>query len=99
MFNANAYVYMLASRQNGTLYTGVANDLVARVFQHRSGVGSKFVMRYAVHRLVWFEGHDLYAAAVTREVRIKRWRRAWKIALIEAENKDWRDLYPEIAQP
>jgi len=88
---------MLASRRNGTLYAGVTNDLIRRVWEHREGIGSKFTSRYGVHSLVWFEAHDDVRAAIQREKSIKRWLRAWKLALIKAANPDWRDLYGEIA--
>lgn len=95
----NAHVYMLASRKNGALYVGVTNDLVRRVRQHRSGDGSIHVFEYRIFRLVWFEAHDLIVAAIAREKTIKRWRRDWKVALIEEGNPTWRDLYLEIAGP
>jgi putative endonuclease len=91
-------VYMLTSRRNGTLYIGVTRDLASRVWLHRQGRGSKFTARYNVHRLVWVEFHPMLADAIAREKRLKNWRRAWKLDLIEAENPDWRDLYDEINQ-
>jgi putative endonuclease len=89
----SGFVYMLASKRNGTLYTGVTGDIPARMEQHRSGKGSAFVKKYKVTRLVWFEEHPLYASAIQRETNIKRWKRAWKIALIEKMNPDWDDLH------
>jgi len=86
------YVYILASKRNGTLYTGVCGDIPMRMDQHHRGVGSKFVEKYAVHRLVWYEHHPLYTSAIQRETSIKRWNRAWKLALIEEHNPDWDDL-------
>ncbi|MGB3543546.1 GIY-YIG nuclease family protein, partial [Rubrivirga sp.] len=80
------FTYILASDRNGTLYTGVTNDLNRRVIEHRSGEGSKFVARYGVTRLVWFEEHSDIEEAILREKRIKRWARAWKLELIEAGN-------------
>ena len=91
----SGFVYILASKRNGTVYTGVAADLHGRVEAHRAGRGSKFVAKYNVHRLVWFEEHRLYADAIQRETSIKRWKRAWKIALIEKANPDWDDLIAE----
>ena len=85
-------VYLLASHRNGTLYTGVTSDLPARLTQHRDGVVRGFTRDYGIKRLVWFEVHDAMDAAIRREKRIKKWLRAWKIALIEAANPDWRDL-------
>jgi putative endonuclease len=93
---AGGWVYILASARNGTLYTGSARDLVARVYQHREFLMQGFTRRYGVTRLVWFEAHESVAAAYTREKRIKRWRRAWKIALVEASNSQWLDLYEAI---
>jgi putative endonuclease len=85
-------VYILASRRHGTLYIGVTSDLVARLLQHRTGAVPGFTARYAVHRLVHFERYaDMYTA-IAREKQLKAWRRAWKIALIEAENPFWEDL-------
>ena len=87
------FVYLLASREYGTLYAGVTNDLHRRVGEHRHGKGSKFTAKYNVTRLVWFEEHGDIEAAIKREKLIKRWRRAWKIALIEESNPRWEDLY------
>jgi putative endonuclease len=92
------YVYLLASRKDGTLYLGVTNDLVRRVAQHKQKVLPGFTKQYDVRRLVWFEVYDAPTEAITREKEIKKWRRDWKIALIEKENPDWRDLYAEITQ-
>jgi putative endonuclease len=94
---AGGFVYILASARNGTLYTGSARDLAARIAQHREGVLAGFTRKYDVTRLVWFEAHDSVAAAYHREQLIKRWRRAWKLALIEKLNPRWEDLYPSIA--
>ncbi|MET3842915.1 GIY-YIG nuclease family protein [Bradyrhizobium sp. OAE829] len=91
------YVYILASRIGGALYIGVSNDLVRRVYEHKSGVAEGFTKDYGVNRLVYFECFDEVEAAVQREKRLKKWPRAWKIALIEKDNPDWIDLYPEIA--
>ncbi|HZD24659.1 MAG TPA: GIY-YIG nuclease family protein [Alphaproteobacteria bacterium] len=92
------YVYMMASRRNGTLYIGMTNDLVRRAFEHRKGLVPGFTKRYGVGRLVWYESHDTALAAIQREDTMKHWSRAWKLALIEAMNPDWRDLFDEIAQ-
>jgi putative endonuclease len=91
------YVYMLASRPQGTIYIGVTRDLVRRVFEHRSGAVPGFTRRYGVARLVWFEATDDVRVAIQREKTLKHWLRAWKIALIERANPTWRDLYEEIA--
>ncbi|GAK34649.1 excinuclease ABC subunit C [Iodidimonas nitroreducens] len=90
------WVYILANKRNGTLYTGVTTSLTRRTFQHRTGLGSAFTRKYAVSRLVWCEPHDNIASAITREKSIKRWQRQWKIDLIEATNPDWRDLWEHI---
>jgi putative endonuclease len=89
-------VYILASRRNGTLYVGVSNDLVRRVWEHRQGIGG-FTTKYGVTRLVYFEDTPNVTAAIQREKNLKRWSRAWKIALIERANPEWGDLYHEIA--
>ena len=90
------YVYILASRKNGTLYVGVTNDIVRRATEHREGAIDGFTKKYRVHRLVYLEEHDRVLDAITREKTLKRWRRAWKTALIEKDNPDWRDLYEEL---
>jgi putative endonuclease len=91
------HVYLLASRKEGVLYIGVTGDLVRRVHQHREKAAAGFTSRYNAEKLVWFESYDDPVAAITREKELKKWRRAWKIALIEKDNPDWRDLYDEIA--
>ncbi len=88
----SGFVYILASKRIGTLYIGITSDLHRRIEAHRGGRGSKFVERFRVHRLVWFEEHALYANAIQRETSIKRWKREWKLALIEKNNSDWLDL-------
>jgi putative endonuclease len=85
-------VYILASRRNGTLYVGVTNDLVRRAAEHRSNAVAGFVRDYSVYRLVFAEFHATMPDAILREKRIKKWRRAWKLELIESENPRWRDL-------
>jgi len=92
------YVYLMASRRNGTLYLGVTNNLVRRVYEHKNKVVPGFTSRYGVDRLVWFECYDDPENAIAREKDIKKWRRAWKLRLIEQMNPDWRDLYDEITQ-
>ncbi len=91
------YVYILASRRNGTLYTGVTSNLVQRVWQHREGAADGFTKEHGVGRLVWFEQHDDVEAAIRREKQIKRWNREWKIRTIESANPYWNDLYDDIA--
>jgi putative endonuclease len=92
------YVYMLASRKHGTLYIGVTRDLVRRVYQHKSKIVRGFTSRYDVARLVWFEIYDDPLTAIAREKEIKKWRREWKIRLIEEQNPDWDDLYATIVR-
>jgi len=90
------YVYILASRRKGTLYTGVTNDLKKRAWQHRQDLVSGFTRRYGVHRLVHYTATESVESASQFEKRLKRWRRGWKLSLIESSNPDWRDLYDEI---
>ncbi|MFL6795687.1 MAG: GIY-YIG nuclease family protein [Sphingomicrobium sp.] len=85
-------VYILASRRNGTLYTGVTSGILGRIHQHRMGVVRGFARKYGVKLLVWFEQHPTMESAIAREKRIKKWNRAWKLELIEAANPEWRDL-------
>ena len=91
------YVYIMANAPRGTLYTGVTGRLVERVWQHRTAQMPGFTDRYSVHRLVWFEPHPDFPSAIHRETCIKRWRRLWKLQLVEAMNPDWRDLWDDIA--
>ena len=86
------YVYILASGLGGTLYVGVTNVLLKRLYEHREGRGSAFTVKYGVHRLVYFEIHQEIEQAIKREKQIKRWKRAWKISLIEDRNPNWDDL-------
>jgi putative endonuclease len=92
-------VYILASREYGTLYIGVTSDLMARVYQHRTGQVKRFTSRYAVYRLVRFELYATMPEAIRREKQLKRWHRQWKINLIESENPDWHDLAPGLGLP
>jgi len=96
---AQYWVYILASRVGGTLYIGVTNDLVRRVYEHRQGLVEGFTKKRAVHRLIHFEQFDDIENAIRREKRLKSWNRAWKIRLIEETNPDWIDLYYQVAQP
>ena len=90
------WVYSLASKPFGTLYIGVTNDLLGRVEAHRSGIGSKFTNRYGVKMLVFYDAFGDIEAAIQRESSLKRYRRQWKINLIERENPHWTDLYPAL---
>ncbi|MEM6327692.1 MAG: GIY-YIG nuclease family protein [Bacteroidota bacterium] len=96
MRDKTGFVYLLASRRNGTLYLGVTSDLVGRIRQHKEGVYDGFSKRYATHRLVWFEEHPRIVDAIAREKRLKKWRRAWKLELIEEANPGWVDLYEAL---
>jgi putative endonuclease len=91
------YIYILASRTGGTLYVGITNDLIRRVYEHKSKSTDSFTEKYDVVKLVYFEQFDDPENAIKREKRLKKWSRAWKISLIEKDNPDWDDLYPEIA--
>jgi len=90
------YVYILASKRNGTLYTGVTSDLIKRVWQHKHHMVEGFTKKYRVKKLVYYEVHDNTESAITREKQIKKWRRKWKLRLIEEKNPQWTDLYDEI---
>jgi len=99
MLTKTYFVYLLASRRNGTLYVGVTNDLVRRLWEHKQKVVPGFTKTHDVDRLVWFEVHNSIEAAITREKQIKRWKRDWKIDLFQDSNPRWDDLYPAIAGP
>lgn len=92
----NACVYILASKRNGTLYTGVTSNLPKRVYEHKSGVVEGFTKKYHVHLLVWYECTEDINSAITREKQIKAWKRKWKLELIEKENPKWKDLCDEL---
>ena len=92
------WVYILASRKHGTIYIGVTNDLVRRVYQHKEKRTKGFTKQYFVVRLVWFETYDDITAAIEREKALKKWRREWKINLIEQDNPNWDDLYELIVR-
>ena len=90
------YVYILASKRNGTLYVGFTGDLVKRVWQHRHDEVEGFTKKYQVHQLVYYEITTDVTAAIQREKQLKKWRRDWKVQLIEKMNPEWKDLYEEI---
>ncbi|TAN42587.1 MAG: GIY-YIG nuclease family protein [Nitrospirae bacterium] len=92
----NFYVYILASKRNGTLYTGVTSDLIKRIYEHKNNLVDGFTKEYHIHSLAWYEIHDTAEAAIAREKQIKKWNRTWKLKLIEKDNPDWRDLYDDI---
>ena len=87
---------MLASKRNGTLYIGVTNDLIRRVYEHKRGLVEGFTKKYNVNRLVFYEETNEVESAITREKQMKRWKRQWKIDLIQKNNPEWKDLYNEI---
>ncbi|MCK4586191.1 MAG: GIY-YIG nuclease family protein [Gammaproteobacteria bacterium] len=89
-------VYILASKRNGTLYTGVTSSLLKRVWEHKNNVVEGFTKKYGVHALVWCEVSETMESAILREKRIKDWKREWKINVIEDMNPEWRDLYPDL---
>ncbi len=89
-------VYIMASGRNGTLYVGVTSNLIKRVWEHKNDAVEGFTSRYGVHQLVWFEMHEEMTSAITREKQLKKWRRAWKLRLIEGSNREWQDLWQDI---
>ena len=90
------YVYTLASKRNGTLYIGITSGLVQRIWQHKNKMVEGFTQKYNVNKLVYYEVHPNAESAITREKQMKKWRRSWKIRLIEEKNPDWKDLYDDI---
>ena len=90
-------VYIMASRRKGTLYIGVTSNPVQRIWQHKNALVPGFTKRYGTHTLVWYEMHETMDSAITQEKRLKEWKRAWKVDLIERGNPAWRDLYGDIA--
>jgi len=94
----SAWLYILAGKPGGTLYVGVTNDVIRRVYEHREGLIKGFTKRYAVKLLVYYEQHETVPLAIQREKNIKHWSREWKIDLIVSINPEWRDLYPEICR-
>jgi putative endonuclease len=91
------FAHLLANKPHGTLYVGSASNLQRRIWEHKQGAVAGFTAKYGVHRLVWFEIRDSLESARAREQRIKQWKRAWKIALIERDNPHWSDLYPGLS--
>ena len=92
------YVYIMASRRNGTLYLGVTSGLAQRAFQHRNGLIEGFSKRNSCRMLIWYASFDDIQDARARELQMKKWKRAWKLQAIEEMNPEWRDLFEEIAQ-
>jgi len=90
------YVYILCNKRNGTLYTGVTSDIVKRVYEHKHGLVEGFTKKYKIHHLVWYEIHESAESAIIREKQIKKWKRDWKLKIIEKENPQWVDLFKSI---
>ena len=90
------YVYIMASKRNGTLYIGDTNDLIRRVHEHKNNLIAGFTSKYSVHRLVYYEQFGNIEYAIQREKQLKKWNRKWKLKLIEKENPDWNDLYIDL---
>jgi len=90
------YIYILASKRNGTLYIGVTNDLIKRVYEHKNNAVEGFTKKYGVHNLAYYEETQDVNSAITREKQMKKWKRSWKIELIEKTNPDWEDLYQSL---
>jgi putative endonuclease len=95
---ADYYVYILTNKPRGTLYVGVTNDLVRRVYEHREGVIAGFTKRYGLKQLVYFEQYDTPTLAIQREKNIKHWSRVWKLDLVNSSNPQWRDLYNDTTR-
>jgi len=96
MLERRYYVYILASQKNGTLYIGLTNNLVKRIYQHKNNLIAGFTKKYNVHQLVYYEEYDNINIAISREKQMKKWERKWKLELIEKDNLLWRDLYKEL---
>ena len=95
---AGGYVYILTNKRNGTLYIGVTNDLVRRIWEHREERVESFTKRHSLKQLAYFEAHATMPLAIQREKQMKAWKRAWKLELIEQQNPDWDDLYPQLVE-
>jgi putative endonuclease len=96
MMDKQYYVYLLASKRSGTLYIGVTSGLIRRVFEHKNDLIEGFTKKYRIHNLVYFETTDDVNSAIKREKQLKKWKRSWKIELIEKNNHSWQDLYPML---
>jgi putative endonuclease len=94
----HGYVYIMASQKNGTLYIGVTSDVARRVYEHKQGLIEGFTQKYHVKTLVYCETHDDIRDAITREKQLKKWKREWKINLIEKQNPEWKDLYETMIE-
>ena len=91
------YTYILFNQRNGTLYIGVTNHLVKRVYEHKQHIFKGFTDKYDIYKLAYYEIHDDINEAIKREKQLKAWKRSWKLELIESHNPDWKDLYDEIS--
>ena len=98
MMEKRFYVYILASKRNGTLYLGITSDIVKRTWQHKNDVVEGFTKKYGLKKLVYYEIYEDAESAIKREKQLRKWRRAWKLEWIEKKNPEWRDLYPDICQ-
>jgi len=96
--DASIAVYIITNQPRGTLYIGVTSQFIVRIGQHRDGAFEGFSKRYGLKRLVWYERHSSMTAAIQREKSLKRWRREWKVNLIEQDNPNWDDLYRQIME-
>jgi len=96
MNNKSYCVYILSSQRNGTLYVGITNNLVKRVWEHKNKKIEGFTKKYEVHHLVYYEIHENPESAIKREKQLKKWNRLWKIRIIEEKNPEWKDLYEQI---
>ena len=92
----NPCVYIMANKPNGTLYIGVTSNLMQRVWEHKNNFVEGFTKRYNIHHLVYFEQHEDMFSAITREKRLRKWNRSWKIRIIEKQNPEWKDLYDSL---
>jgi putative endonuclease len=92
----NYYLYIVASKRNGTLYIGVTGDLIKRIYEHKQNVVDGFTKKYNIHNLVYYETYGDIEEAILREKQIKKWNRKWKIQIIEENNPEWKDLYKTI---
>lgn len=95
MHSKTYYVYIMASKRNGTLYVGVTNDLIKRAYQHKNNLADGFTKKYSVHSLVYYETTNDIKSALAREKQLKKWKRQWKLELIERDNPEWNDLAKE----
>ncbi|MDA8241345.1 MAG: GIY-YIG nuclease family protein [Nitrospiraceae bacterium] len=92
------YVYIMCSRRNGTLYIGVTSDIIKRIYEHKNDLVEGFTKKYCEHCLVWYEIYETPEDAIQREKQIKKWKRGWKLRLIEENNPEWKDLYNDLLE-